>query len=136
VIQGLRAEFIDQVWPQVWAVLARAFKYSDGEFSDDVVYNGVKARDMQVWLDVSEGKIIAAGVTQIAVWPEKKVCIMLGFSADSPELMPEYHKVIETWALAHGIKTMILYGRRGWLKRAKDFGYNFMHTAMSKELGE
>ena len=136
MIQGLKAEYVDSVWEAVWAVLHRAFDYSDGAFSGQKVYNGIKNKSMQLWLEVEDGKITSAGITQLVNWPEKKICWVLGFSSDKPRKMEEYLEVVEPWAKHYGCAELRLTGRRGWERRAKSFGFEFRHVEMAKKLGE
>ena len=136
MIQGLRSEYIDSVWEAVWAVLHRAFIHSGGEFTEETVYNGIKAKSMQLWVDVEGDKIVSAGVTQISLWPETKVCWILGFTSDVSDHMSEYHELIERWAKSLGCSEIRMKGRKGWMKRLEDFGYEFRHVEMAKQLGE
>lgn len=136
MIQGLLSKHLDKVWHEVWSVLAPAFAYSDGAYDEQLVYNGLKTRNMQLWLEVEDEKIISAGVTKIIEWPDKKVCWAVGLAGKGDDLVQRYLETVEPWARHHGCAEMRLTGRRGWERKMKRLGFEFRHVEMAKQLGD
>jgi hypothetical protein len=133
-MKGVPNTLIDLVWPQAWALLQKAFEYNQGEFSEDYVYNGVKSRDFQLWIDIKDNRMVMATITRLDWRPKKLTCFVLGFAAEDSSNMSEYVTQVEAWARTQGAADMEFYGRKGLERYMKDYDYNLRYVVLGKKL--
>jgi hypothetical protein len=136
MIQMINHKYALALLKPSWSLLQKALDYANGEFSYDSVYNSVKARTMQLWLDIEGDTIKAAGLTKLVQYPEKRVCVLVAFSTVTPAKMQEYHSMLELWAGAKGIKDFEFLGRKGFERYGKQFGYKLQYVVMTKHIEE
>ena len=89
-------------------------------------------KEMQLWISWVD-KVESAVLTQIIDYPQFKVCrwfLAGGKNADA--WLDDLTRQVETWAIANNVKRIELVGRKGWIKKLKD--YEAKHIVMIKEL--
>ena len=77
-ISRLKAHLLDPddveyVWDKVEPILARVVSRSEGELETEDILDLVTEGRMQLWIVAEDKEIIAALVTQIITYPQKKV---------------------------------------------------------------
>ena len=87
----------------------------------------------QLWIGIDDG-LKAVAVTQICVYPRRKVARVWIFAAeDAPSWIAGDLMHIEAWAKAEGCSEIEMSGRLGWRKRLP--GWGVREVLMTKELG-
>lgn len=85
---------------------------------------------MQLWV-VDDYR--AACVTQIVVYPQHKVCLVVALGGEGmDEWFPELMDTVEEWARQVGCRYVEEYGRKGWQKVGSKRGYEQVYTVMRK----
>lgn len=130
---GIPSERLDDVWDAAEELLYDALEGNNGEITTFDCYEGIKAKRLQLWL-VYDGSIRAAVVTELAIYPRKKVCRVLQLSGKGMDEWLHLTSVIEAWAKENGARGMELVGRKGWERHMKQHGYGFEYLVLSKEL--
>ncbi len=134
MIAGVHAEYLDFFWQSAWALLSRAFAHNHGEFSEEFVYNGIKCRNLQLWLGLEEKRVVAAGVTRLDRHPEKLTCFVLGLAAEPGTNYRPYVEFVEKWAKHMGAADIEFAGRKGLEKLMHPQGYTFRYAIIGKKL--
>ena len=120
------------IWKQVEPLLMKGMKYDDHSHSGKDLYDAVLEKKMQLWISWN-GYVESAILTQLIDYPNFRVCRW--FLAGGKNLhawLDEMTHQVETWAVANEVKRIELVGRKGWIKKLKD--YEEKHIVMTKEL--
>lgn len=118
------------IWPKVAHLVRPAIEYVDSGFSEDDIRNRLIVADMQLWV---VGDYQAACVTQIVVYPQHKVCLVVALGGDGmDEWFGELMDQVEDWARQMGCRYVEEYGRKGWLRVGKKRGYEELYVVMRK----
>lgn len=106
--------------------LQAALDHNGGELTIEDVWQAILEGELTFW----PGKNCAI-VLQFVTYPRKKVMNWYLAGGDLEELR-EMEKFGTQWARENGIDAVVIYGRRGWLKRLD--GYRETGTIMEKDL--
>lgn len=116
---------------------ALEFSYGERRLQDVMVelVQGSK----QIWLGTIDDKFVATVVTHIIDYPQKRTCEVCYLGGESGsgvvEALGEVN-YIEEWALENNCDDIQVFGRRGWLKALKKYGYSDRYTILGKYLRE
>ena len=106
-----------------------ALKHAGGTHNLEDILEGVLKRNYQMWPGVE-----SVVITEIAVFPRKKVLILFLAGGDYEELrkmLPD----LELFGKAEGCSSVSLTGRKGWLRSFLPAeGYEHSAQLMTKEL--
>ncbi len=121
------------IWPIVAPDLRRAIKRSDGAMTEEHVIKCLLNRDMQLWTAWDNGELEAAAVTQIIVYPGRKVAgiPLIGGRKRNDWLV--FQPLFEEWARANGCDALEGYARPGWLRVLT--GWRHCWTVIRRDLG-
>jgi hypothetical protein len=113
---AIPAHQIPEAWPHVASALRKAIKRADGVLTEQSVYEALLSRDMQLWTAWDGLDLEAAAVTQIVIYPGKKVAAipLIGGSKRNDWLC--FQPQFEEWARANGCDALEGYARPGWLR--------------------
>lgn len=129
---GVPAEKLEPIWPVVEPLLEKALEGNCGEVTTFDVYQGIKSRDLQLWV-IYDGSVQAAVITEIINYPRKKTCRALQVAGSNMDEWMHLIQVIEDWAKEQGARSMELIGRKGWERYMKQYGFSFEHVTLNKE---
>src|SRR5690349_20916214 len=73
-VEGVPAAAIERLWPRVLPCIERALAEGLGHLDSTDLRAALERRDMQLWIARREEAVIAALVTEIVVYPRRKVC--------------------------------------------------------------
>lgn len=110
------ARDVAEAWPVVAGDLRRAIKRADGGFTEETVYAALLSRDMQLWTAWQDGELQAAAVTQIVIYPGKKVAAIPLIGGRKRNDWLSFQPQFEEWAKANGCDSLEGYARPGWLR--------------------
>ena len=112
----LDPEDVEYVWDKVEPILARAVSRSEGELKTNDILDLITEGDMQLWI-VSENKeIIAALVTQIITYPQKRILRLVSLAGEDFNKFKHFLDRVQSFAIQSGCTALELWGRKGWKK--------------------
>jgi hypothetical protein len=117
-VEGVAAAAIRGVWPRVLPWIERALAEGLGHLESRDVRDALERRDMQLWIARREDAVVAALVTEIVVYPRRKVCrfVLMGGADGQREVWLPWLSLLEAWARAEGCDLVEIYGRPGWAR--------------------
>lgn len=127
---------LDIFWQQVEPILKPAADYSNGRYLIEDVYKYIIDESMALWVAHDEGKIVAAATTHKIDYPQKTV-LGIGFWGGLIPLEdfgPQLLEILRQYARETGCVCIEGYGRNGWSRRLKDFGYKKTHEVFELPL--
>lgn len=130
MFSGVLSSHIDLIWSQAKPFIERALPFSVGKFNIDYIYHALKDARMQLWV-VLDPDVVAAGVTEVQNYPQKRVCSVMFAGGDGQD-WPRLMLTIEEFARYSGCNSVEIWGRKGWERVLTD--YSHLHTVIGKEL--
>lgn len=103
--------------PMVQGPIEAALVHSDQGYAVDDILSMCVTEEAQLWCawDTDENEIKGTMVTQLRIFPRRRVCMIWIFSGILKEcihLLPEF----EDWARGEGCGVVQIQGRRGWIR--------------------
>lgn len=92
-------------------------------------------RSAQLWLIVDHEQVIGAGITEVYGTPAGLTCAVPVLAAASFEdvLMPLF-ETVEQWAKGEGCVRLQGYGRLGWVRALKPYGWRPRAVEIEKDI--
>ena len=113
------------------AILA-AQNYAADEISVDTVLEGLANGTYQGWH--INGLYLVTSVITYETHSRLRLCYAAGALDEST--VKEALSKVEAFALAVGCKGVEIYGRKGWVKKLKAYGYDEQYVVVLKRLEE
>lgn len=111
--------------------IADAENYSGHEITLDSVFEGLANGTYQGWH--IDSVFVVTSVIRYENFSSLRITHCGGNLTD--ELLKKALDILEEFAKTLGCSRVELYGRRGWCKRLKPYGYNELYTVVVKSLG-
>jgi len=119
-------EHIADVWPQIEKYAKRCARYTYGRFTAEDMLRDLLSKDQQLWVsfDVETKVIVGFLITEIVKYPQFKT-LMMHFTGgqDFKSWVPDGFPKVQGFARDNGCEKIESYGRPGWEKMWKDYGY-------------
>ena len=134
---GIKSQDVDYIWHVVAPMILRAIVEEQRIYDLQSVYDGLKARNMQLWIFAVEGEIKACMVTEIREHPKAKIVHILVLGGDSVLAWKEAREnweEFELWALSSGCTFIEALTRPGVSKLTKEVGLLKKGEFLRKEL--
>lgn len=131
---GVLSTEIDQAWMQVSPILEKAIPYTDGKYSLEDINEGIKSRELQLWLSTRQEGPTTCMVTRIIQYPQEKILLIMLYAGESLKNMIHFKPIIYNWAKENGCMSIYIYGRAGWEKVLKDEGYEKVYSVLRMKL--
>lgn len=115
------------LWSMIEPLIDRALQYNPRFTAQDIkakLLTGV----CQLW---ESGDFQSVLITEIHLYPKAKV---MNLFLNSGKLDLDSLKYIEQWAKTIGCTEIEETGRRGWVRKLKELGYQEVSTTMRKEI--
>jgi hypothetical protein len=105
-------------------MLKKATDRSGGRYNLGDVYDKIVNEIAQLWVAMEENEIVAAFMTEITVYGQKKM-LTVHFAGGSKmiEWLPEMDSIFRRWALDNDCSGVELTGRKGWVKALEGLGW-------------
>ena len=134
---GLKAQIVQPedvayIWDQVAPLLEKVKEHSEGEAEPDDFLEALTHGDMQLWIATEDQKMHSAMVTQVVVYPQKKVLRVISIAGSDFKRLYVFNDMVESFAIKTGCSGMELWGRKGWKKLLPDWESNYI--VYSKDL--
>ena len=117
----LEPEDVAYVWEEVVPLLARVAPHTEGEMEPDDYIEPLTHGDMQLWVVIENKHVIAALVTQIVPYPQKKVLRLISLGGEDFQEIKDFLEMVEVFALKNGCTALEMWGRKGWKKLLSDW---------------
>ena len=129
-------EHISNIWDSVHRHLELMTPHSEGELEPEDFYELLTNAEMQLWIAVDNGELIASMVTQVIPYPRKQVLRIISIGGKSMDKWMQFLPIIEDWALTVGCTSLEAWGRKGWLKILKDWkcSYHIITKDLTKRM--
>lgn len=135
IVKPILPGYVSQEWPEAKPFIEKAVPYAHGEVTiahlEEALMNGL-TRLITIRED---GVMIAAVILSIHHYPAKKVCQVSYAGGDGMDKWAKqgFPVVIEV-ARAAGAKSILVQGRRGWLRELKQYGFEEYSTLIGMEI--
>jgi hypothetical protein len=117
-------EFVDSCWEQIEPYMEKAAKYTYGRYTCDDIYDSIKEHDYQLWVAFKDSKIKGAVVTNIGVYPKRKLLTMAFCGGvELKEWKDPMLKLLQKFAKDMGCDGIESTARLGWAKVFQNDGY-------------
>ena len=110
----LSPEDVPYMWEQVAPLLARVSRHTEGEMEPDDYIEPLTHGDMQLWIATEDKKIIAALITQIIPYPQKKILRLISLAGDEFDKFKGCLDMVESFATSNHCTALEMWGRKGW----------------------
>ena len=122
----VQPEDIPYIWDQVAPLLDRVREHTEGELETDDYLGELSDGNMQLWIATENNGLHSIRVTQIAVYPQKKVLKIISMAGSEFSRLYEFNDMVESFATKTGCSSMELWGRKGWKKLLPDWKSNYI----------
>lgn len=93
------------------------------------------AESAQLWLIVQEARVVGAGITEIYDTPKGLTCAVPVLAAVSfEEALKPLFETVEAWARTEGCVRLEGYGRPGWSRALKPYGWRPLSVVIEKDI--
>jgi len=117
-------EHIELVWDSIKGFADRCAKYTFGRFTAEDMLHGLLTKDQQLWIAFDDKGIHAFWVTEVITYPQIKTLVMHFVGGeDFKEWQVNGFSELQKFAREMGCSKIESYGRPGWEKMWKDYGY-------------
>jgi hypothetical protein len=117
-------QFIDTCWAQIEPFMERAAKYTYGRYTSDDIYDSVVEHNYQLWVAFDETGIKGAVVTNIGIYPKRKLLTMAFCGGqDLKEWKDPMLSLLQRFAKDMGCDGIESTARAGWAKVFSNDGY-------------
>lgn len=125
---------LPQVWPLIqWHMNSFASR-SEGRFQAEDYYSKIQENYMQCWLSIRSQEIEACGLTEIVVYPRKKMLRICGGTGQNRKNWQVFEEYFAIWAKANGCDGLESIQRKGWFRFFKTLGYKQTHIFVERML--
>ena len=124
--QIVQPEDVAHIWEQLAPLLDRVREHSEGETEPDDFLEPLTHGDMQLWIVTEEGSLHSAMITQIIVYPQKKILRVISMAGSEFEKLRQFNNMVESFAIKTGCTGLELWGRKGWKKLLPDWESNYI----------
>ena len=125
---------VEYVWEKVEPILARVIPHSEGELETDDILDLVTEGSMQLWIVAENKEIIAALVTQIITYPQKRILRLVSLAGEDFNKFKHFLDIVESFAIQKGCTALELWGRKGWKKLLPE--WNSEYIVYTKDIRE
>ena len=122
---------IDSEWDEAKSWVKAACKYNGDRYTSEDYYDFLMAGKKQLWL-VKNGPICAVIITEIALFPQMKCCVIDICTGEGMAHWGHLHSMVEDWARDLGCRQMHLHARPGMRRLLDD--YRQTHIILEKNL--
>lgn len=135
MLYGVIHSEVPRVWPVVLPMLRKAFERCEGDYTEEDIYAGLLNREYQLWIYWHDLTIVAACVTCVVVYPQRKVCCFMLIGGKGLKFWKQSaQEGITTWAKEKGCTVLEGYDTRSWLRVLIKYGWRGVWLVIRKEI--
>ena len=117
----LQPEDVAYIWEDVAPMLARVTSHTEGELEPDDFIEPLTHGEMQLWIAIEDKEIIAALITQVIPYPQKKVLRLISLAGEDFSKFKDFISMVESFAIRSECSSLEMWGRKGWKKLLPDW---------------
>ena len=117
----LQPEDVAYIWEDVAPMLARVTSHTEGELEPDDFIEPLTHGEMQLWIAIEDKEIIAALITQVIPYPQKKVLRLISLAGEDFNKFKDFISMVESFAIRSECSSLEMWGRKGWKKLLPDW---------------
>jgi len=102
-------------------MLARVTSHTEGELEPDDFIEPLTHGEMQLWIAIEDKEIIAALITQVIPYPQKKVLRLISLAGEDFSKFKDFISMVESFAIRSECSSLEMWGRKGWKKLLPDW---------------
>lgn len=131
-ITRILKEDLDLFGILAYPFLLRGLEYDDGKYTIGDLFDELGNGDKQAWLVYNDKEALGCVVTEIIKYPrQNRLGIFLCSGNDFDQWYP-LRKDIYQWAKQFGCTSCEFYGRKGWIRKLKE--YKLLHVCMKEKI--
>ena len=137
-VSAIKKELIQLVWPVVEGFLQQAVDHSNGEMCiEDVFKRLIKGNMLLVTISVESDIVAAIAIEQRNFGSGKRVLnlTLLGGS-EMEHWMDEFSDIADKLAKDYKCDEIYIVGRKGWVRALRSYGFETVHTVVSRKVGD
>lgn len=119
-LAAVPAGLVSEFWPRVASRLRAAYLRTDLSHTDDLAADVLFGRAL-LWVAMRGEAIEAAAVTKLGRTDRHLVCTITACGGGNMAGWLDHLAVIEHWARGEGCAKVRIFGRKGWLRKLKDY---------------
>ena len=108
--QIVQPEDIAYIWDQVAPLLERVKEHSEGELETDDFLEPLTHGAMQLWIATEDKEIIAALVTQVVSYPQKKILRLISLAGEDFNKFKHFLDMVQSFAIRVECTGLELWG--------------------------
>ena len=117
-----------------WPLLREAVNgYSDNKYSKRSILKKLIDRTAVLWMTLVDGEPLAATVTWMDQYDLTKR-LTIAFAGGDLDALRGLYPHLEDYAKDAGCDAVEVWGRRGWERVGKEYGYDYIHSVVRKKL--
>ena len=117
----LLPEDVPYFWHEVVPLLAKVTPHTEGELEPDDFIEPLTHGDMQLWVVVENKSVIAALVTQVIPYPQKRVLRLISLAGEDFNKIKDFLEMVEVFAIKCECSSLEMWGRKGWKRLLSDW---------------
>jgi hypothetical protein len=123
-------------WNQLAPRLIRAVPYANDGVNIDEIFERILKGTYQVWIELDENyHIIGVMLTEIIKNKNKTILFIYMYEANNLQVSNnDNFEILSNWAKGLGVDEIQLYGRAGWERPLKPFGFEKTHVLLRRRL--
>ena len=135
-IRMLGGDELARKWYLIVEKVERSLVHGTGDVSSYDIFIECQQFICQCWIREDEwGTIHGVAITRILTFKQyKEMVIVCTTSEGWFDHGPEILKILEEFGREQGCKYASVYGRKGWARALKPFGFKEPYTTLMKEL--
>lgn len=134
VLHPIASAHLDKVWHMAAPLIEQALVYADGKYNLESIYKAISERNKQLWVATYDHDLIAVCVTEITIYPCKKVLTVFASAGIRMDSWLDFLQPIMAWGKSQGCEAAEIYGRKGWERILAKYGYEHVSTVIRAKL--
>lgn len=123
-----------KVWDEVEPMLQMALDKTGGEYDNSDIKTLLSNREALLWTVGTQDRIHAVFVTQIHIYPSKRIGVVMLGAGDGLKFWRDIIHVFTRYFKDEGCDYFDIIGRKGWLKTYQDDGFYEQYVTIRKAL--
>jgi len=103
-------------------------------FDVNSILEQIEQNDKQLWVVTNRKKIMGIVLTEITIYPVRKLCCVWGLAGVGVGEWVDLVKYLEVWAGGLGCTGMEVRGRKGWVKHLDPLGFKQDGVELIKDI--
>ena len=135
MIRTVGPEELSLRWNEIKPYIDMATEHGLGELTSHDMFVGVMNGTFECWEVIEDDKSQFFGMVRINHFPQHKQLQVVTTAGEDWDIYgPKYLEDIENTARYLDCKHVVIWGRPGWQKKLKQYGYNYTYAVLSKEV--